>query len=43
MDIIEKISNSNNYPLIVAELSGNHGGDINKAFLLIESCREIWS
>lgn len=37
MDIIEKISNSNHYPLIVAELSGNHGGDINKAFLLIEA------
>lgn len=40
MDILNKICDFKNPPLIVAELSGNHGGDINKAFRLVESAIE---
>jgi N-acetylneuraminate synthase len=40
MDIVKKISDPKNPPLIVAELSGNHGGDLSKAFCLVESAIE---
>ncbi len=40
MDILSKISDLKNPPLIVAELSGNHGGDLSKAFRLVESAIE---
>ena len=37
MKILTKITDSTEPPLIVAELSGNHGGDLNKAFRLVEA------
>lgn len=40
MDILEKISDKSSSPLIIAELSGNHGGSLDKAFHLIESAIE---
>ena len=35
--ILEKLQNADSGPLIVAELSGNHGGDLDKALKLVES------
>jgi pseudaminic acid synthase len=40
MDVLKKISDFESPPLIVAELSGNHGGDLSKAFRLVESAIE---
>ena len=40
MNILDKITDTGNSPLIVAELSGNHGGDLGKAFQLVESAVE---
>lgn len=40
MNILDKITDIGNPPLIVAELSGNHGGDLGKAFQLVESAVE---
>ena len=40
MDVLNKISDFDSPPLVVAELSGNHGGDLSKAFCLVESAVE---
>ncbi len=40
MNILAKLTDTECPPLIVAELSGNHGGNLEKAFQLIESAIE---
>ena len=40
MDILSRISEPQNPPLIVAEMSGNHGADINKALRLVVAAKE---
>ena len=40
MDILTKITDLTVPPLVVAELSGNHGGNIDKAFRLVEAAVE---
>lgn len=40
MKILTKITDFDQPPLIVAELSGNHGGDLRKAFQLVEAAIE---
>ena len=40
MEILTKITDLTEPPLVVAELSGNHGGSIDKAFQLVEAAVE---
>ena len=41
MDILDHIKNVENPPLLVAELSGNHGGNLSKAYELLETAAEV--
>ena len=41
MDILDHIKNVENPPLLVAELSGNHGGNLNKAYELLETAAGV--
>ena len=40
MEILTKITDLTEPPLVVAELSGNHGGGIDKAFQWLEAAVE---
>ena len=40
MDLLAQLSDPNAPPLVVAELSGNHGGDLDKAIELVDRLRE---
>ena len=40
MKILTNITDLTKPPLVVAELSGNHGGSIDKAFQLVEAAVE---
>jgi len=40
VDLLAQLSDSSVPPLIVAELSGNHGGDLDKAMELVDRAAE---
>ena len=40
MDLFDQISDNSLPPLVIAELSGNHGGDLSKALDLIDAAVE---
>ena len=40
MDLLDHLRDSNLPPIVVAELSGNHGGDLDKAIELIDRAAE---